>query len=270
MGGVSQQWLVPPFSLTPSLYGVEPDWTRRPEIAVNKPDKYVSPYLQPCLEWLSSPHGIASTVKLLTQYKLKVDAEEVANDVARKVWIHLAQHSDTVIDNIRGYCYRALRNHIVDMLSGAKHADIDSVDLADNTDFLSGLLDPDSSGAHSTGGHIDLDDRLRAYVESSGKKPKVISAALTYLVLTRFDDIDCSGLKEPEAGARPDQARWWPCLWLAEYDETMFPIRAVESKKSGIVFATQSSAAQRKKLQHAKDRAQNLLAMGALHVGDAR
>jgi hypothetical protein len=200
-------------------------------------------------------------VKLLTQYKLKVDAGEVANDVAQKLWIYLTRHPDTVIDNIRGYCYRALRNHIVDMLSGARHADIDGVDLEDDTDFLSGLLEPDSSGAHSTDEHIELDDRLRAFVESSAKKPKVISAVLTYLVLDRFEDIDCTDLKAPEAGVRPDQARWWPCLWLAEHDETMFPNDGMDSK---------SSAAQRKKLQHAKDRAHSLLVMGASQMGDPR
>lgn len=265
-----RQRLVTPNCHAPSTYGVEPDWTRRPEITANKPHEHESPHLQPCLEWLSSPHGIASTVKLLTQYKLTVDAGEVANDVAKKVWLFLVKHPETVIDNIRGYCYRALRNHIVDMLGGAKHAEIDGDALADETDYLSGFLDPDASGPHPTAGHIELDDRLRAYVESSGKKPKVVSAALAYLVLTRFDDVDCSDLKEPEAGARPDQARWWPCLWLAEHDETMFPIRTIDWKKSGSVIGPTSSAAQRKKLQHAKERAQHLLTMGVVQVGDTR
>ena len=261
MGVVSRQRLVPPISHAPSTYGVEPIWKRRRTITVNKPNKHQSPFLQPCLEWLSSPHGIASTVKLLTQYKLKVDAGEVANDVAQKLWIYLTRHPDAVIDNIRGYCYRALRNHIVDMLSGAQHAHIDDDDLADDTDVLSAILDTDGSETEPTHGYVELDDRLRAYVESSGKKPKVISAALTYLVLDRFRDIDCTDLKAPEAGARPDQARWWPCLWLAEHDETMFPNDGMDSK---------SSPAQRKKLQHAKDRAQTLLAMCASQMGDPR
>lgn len=261
MGGVSQLWLISPISLTPSLYGVEPIWKRRRTITVNKPNKHQSPFLQPCLEWLSSPHGIASTVKLLTQYKLKVDAGEVANDVAQKLWIHLTRHPDAVIDNIRGYCYRALRNHIVDMLSGVKHAHIDDDEIADDTDVLSAIVDTDGSETEPTHGYVELHDRLRVYVESSGKKPKVISAALTYLVLDRFKDIDCSDLKAPEAGARPDQARWWPCLWLAEHDETMFPNDGMDSK---------SSAAQRKKLQHAKGRAKDLLFMGASQMGVAR
>ncbi len=267
--GRDRHWSLPSNSLAPSLYGVEPDSRRRSAIAANKPQRTESPYIQPCLDWLNSSHGRASAVELLQQQRLNIDAREVVNDVATKIWIHLSRQPETVINNIRGYCYLALRNHIADLMEGAKHVDIDLGTIAGEDDPLTLILDGSALGTQDTDGDIDLHDELRAYVESSGKKPVVVSAALSYLIVTRFDDIDCRDLKAPRAGARPDQALWWPCLWLAEHDETMFP--RAEHGFDVLTEATPSRgvAAQRKRLQHAKDRAHHLLVMGTHHVGGA-
>ena len=273
LGGKGLEWPFPLIFLAPPSYGVEPTWTRRPTIAVDKPNVPVSPHLQPCLDWLNSSHGIAWTVKLLAQYKLNDDAEEVANDVACKVWMRLSRRPDTKIDNIEGYCYRALRNHIVDLLGGAKHMDFEKIENDDRDEPAPKILENLNARARTPEDDIETDDRIRAYVESSGKKPKVVSAALAYLVLTRFDDIDCSDLdKAPDGGATPDQARWWPCLWLAEHDVTMFPPPKNETsaKVAGVQPTKQEGARQRQRLRHAKNRALNLLAMGHHHVRGAQ
>lgn len=272
-GGRGWQQPLQPNSLTPWAYGVEPTWTRRPTITVDKPKKQKQecPFLQPCLEWLKSPHAIASAVELLNQHGVKVDADEVVNDVAIKIWLGLTKNPHTVIENIRGYCYMALRNHIVDLLSGGKRSDIDVEDLADDDDPLEGILGNIGSDAEASEDDVDLYDQLRAFLESSGKKPKVISAALSYLSVRRFDDIDVSDLKAPVAGARPDQALWWPCLWLAEYDERMFP---PERTSGSFILPTEEDTkvgnAQRRARNYAVQRARDLLAAGSLHVRGAR
>jgi len=64
---------------------------------------------------------------------------------------------------------------------------------------------------------------LRACVETAEGDVPSKSAALSYLVLQAEPGIDHSDLPWPAAGARPDQAIWWPCVYLARRDDDLFP-----------------------------------------------
>jgi len=59
-------------------------------------------------------------------------------------------------------------------------------------------------------------DDLRTVVERLGDADLwVTSAALSYVTLRAYPEIDLDGVPSPLAGATPDQALAWPALWFA-------------------------------------------------------
>ena len=72
---------------------------------------------------------------------------------------------------------------------------------------------------------IGLAVAVRGAIETADASSADRSAALTFLALSddgtspRALDDD---VPHPEAGARPDQARYWPAIWFAERDDRIF------------------------------------------------
>ena len=72
---------------------------------------------------------------------------------------------------------------------------------------------------------IGLAVAVRGAIETADATSADRSAALTFLALSddgtspRALDDD---VPHPEAGARPDQARYWPAIWFAERDDRIF------------------------------------------------
>jgi hypothetical protein len=190
-----------------------------------------------------SADAMTSIKRLLQKYRLPEDAEDVRNDVAEKILKFCKRNPDHVFDNPAGYCYRAIENLLKDALSG--RPDDDEYEFDPERDGV--IIEGVSSTKNTSGDDADRLDEKRAYFEASGRKPGVVSAALSYVILIDQDDIDVDDMPSPKAGAKPVQALWWPCLWLAYRDDTMFP------EGGG------GSAAQRKRLQHAKDRSELLM-----------
>jgi len=87
---------------------------------------------------------------------------------------------------------------------------------------------------------IGLAVAVRGAIETADASSADRSAALTFLALSddgtspRALDDD---VPHPEAGARPDQARYWPAIWFAERDERIFgagqAIRRRRSRRIG-------------------------------------
>lgn len=243
-GGSDQFRSLPPNCHASRIYVVEPHWTRRRIITRNPDSGQKTPKnFESCAQWLMSADAMTSIKWLLQKYRLPEDAEDVRNDAAEKILKFCKGNPDHVFDNPAGYCYRAIENLLKDALSG--RTDDDEYEFDPERDGV--IIEGVSSTGNTSGDDANRLDEKRAYFEASGRKPGVVSAALSYVILIDGDDIDCDDLPSPRAGAKPVQALWWPCLWLAYRDETMFP------DDSG------GSAAQRKRLQHAKNRSKVLL-----------
>jgi hypothetical protein len=248
IGGSGWVQSLPPIFHSLHIYGVEAQWIRRDIIGRDprkKPnEQQLHPQFIECKTWLESQDGVDSARKLLNKVRLGfVEPKDVVAEALGNIWTHLVGNPDKLIVDPPGYCYRVMDRVVLNMLNGrSKHRPIGS----DTDDNARGTGETDLQ-REELSNDVDLVDAVRVYVEASGRKPGVVSAVLTYVVLIDANDIDCDDLPSPRAGAHPDQARWWPCLWLAYRDDTMFP------EGGG------GSAAQRKRLQHAKDRSELLM-----------
>ncbi|MEI2640231.1 MAG: hypothetical protein V9F03_14745 [Microthrixaceae bacterium] len=60
-----------------------------------------------------------------------------------------------------------------------------------------------------------MSDDVRALIETRRLRPIVTSAMLSYLIFLMFPDAVPVDAPQPASGARPDQARVWPALWMA-------------------------------------------------------
>jgi hypothetical protein len=69
---------------------------------------------------------------------------------------------------------------------------------------------------------VTAGDDLRVMVEAAGGRAWVTSAALAWVTFAMYPAALPSGLPRPRAGAREDQARCWPALWLAG-ERDLFP-----------------------------------------------
>ena len=73
--------------------------------------------------------------------------------------------------------------------------------------------------------NLGLAAAVRAALETADASSADRSAALTFLALSD-DGMNPRALDDdvplPEAGARPDQARYWPAIWFAERDDRIF------------------------------------------------
>lgn len=251
-GGMGQHWPVPPESLAPFLYGVEREWTRRHLISTKKPQRKADlPFLRPCMDWLTSPEAEKAVRRLGRQYGLSaLDAEDLLGTATLRIWRYLEARQDLQIDNVAGFCYRVVQRMIIDIMRGAIATAAVDEKLVPDTDWYAkaGIAPVDPSDEHEerVENHDGI-DTVRAHLEASGADTRDVSAALTYITLIGHTDIDCDDLPQPRAGAKPEHALWWPCLWLATHDGTLFP-----KYDSG-------SAAQRKRLQRARERAEDVL-----------
>jgi hypothetical protein len=247
-GGKGQKWPFPPISLAPSSYGVEPTWTRRSTIADRRPErKPQSAFLRPCLDWLNSEDASRVVKKIARQYGLTVDVDDVLGQATMKIWRQLDASPDKQIDNVIGYCYRTVQRLVIDILRGQIGKKTVEEKAVAEIDWYrrAGIYRGEGSGEDLE--HLDSFDRVQAQLEVSGAHPREVSAALSYITLVGHTDIECDDLPTPKAGAKPEHAQWWPSLWLATHDSSLFP-----GKGKG-------SVAQRKRLQRARERADEVL-----------
>ena len=247
-GGKGWQQLFPPNRLAPSAYGVEPTWTRRTAITSKNPERRKnSPFLQPCLDWLTSDEARRSTQTVARQYGLHIDIDDILGQATMKIWRQLDARPDMHIDNVTGYCYQIVKRLVVDVLRGKLAGKtVDEKTVADITWYEKAGLSGGGTSSRSAG-DIDQVDTVYARLEACGAHPRDVSAALTYVTLAGHSDVDYADLPKSKAGAKPEHALWWPCIWLATHDMTLFPIM------------DKGSSAQRKRLQRARERADEVL-----------
>lgn len=60
-----------------------------------------------------------------------------------------------------------------------------------------------------------LSDDVRVLIENRRLRPAITSAMLSYLTFLMHPDAIPVDAPQPVSGARPDQARAWPALWMA-------------------------------------------------------
>lgn len=178
-------------------------------------------------EWLSSAEARAAATKLLHQYGLGANPDDVTQDALFALWQHVRRHPHTSIDSVPAYCRTIMRHVVTKTAQGFGAASFDeSLDIEDQP-----MPEVETT----------LIDDLRAALEAgTGSKPWMTAAALNYVTLTAHPSIDTQHAPWPVAGATPEQARIWPSLWFAgERARGLFP------------DGGKHSAAQRKRLSRA-------------------
>lgn len=161
------------------------------------------------LAWLQTDDARRTALAALRRYRTLARqqhelVDDVLNDAALNV-LERMQHTlevesapaygNTVIANVV--------NNLVRGRPGESHADVELGPDTDVEDVIV-LMDP-------TGG-----DDVRAVIEQRGDhRHWLTSATLTYLTISMFPDARPAHAPWPEAGARPDQARCWPAIWLS-------------------------------------------------------
>ena len=177
--------------------------------------------------WLASAEARAAAKKLLHQYGLGANPEDVTQDALFSLWQQLAKYPEHSIDSVPAYCRTVMRNVVAKAAQG-----FEAVSFDESPD----IEDQQMPEVEST-----LADDLRAALEAgSCAKPWVTAAALNYVTLAAHPSIDTHRAPLPLAGATPEQARVWPSLWFAgERSPGLFPTPG------------KHSAAQRKRLSRA-------------------
>ena len=179
--------------------------------------------------WLSSDEAERWAKKLLAQYRLRIEPHEITSDAMEKILLAVRAKPERFDDEtwVKGradhYCITVMRRMMVDILRGRKRAplalldDVDGEHFDPTDDVISDIdvMLHDGRPTDSGPGGGDLLDRLRVGLESSGAKPWVVSAALSWFTLAAFPQTDTGKSPVPEAGAHPAHARLWPSLWFA-------------------------------------------------------
>lgn len=181
------------------------------------------PQLADVMAWLASGPATRIAQRRLDEHRLFVPTQEVLDTTLERIWkSRLRRPSAEPIDDIARYCAIVIRNVVRDMVRG-----FDGVDAVDDANFERLAVEREALGrgddvvAGASGGR---DDAIRAALEAStALESWVLSAALTYVTLSEFPDLEVHGAPRPLAGARPDQARMWPSLWLAGMRTGIFP-----------------------------------------------
>lgn len=182
------------------------------------------------VEWLGSAAAERIAEQRLRERRLGVPAREVLDTALTNIWQRW-RRSDAApeIDDVPRYCSIVIRNVVRNLAAGFDRHDLAELDELERRAVV------DGDGGVLGGGAAPVvgagvarpgtrDDSMRAALEAApAAEPWVLSAALTYVTLSEFPDLVVDGAPRPQAGARPDQARMWPSLWLAGVRSGVFP-----------------------------------------------
>jgi hypothetical protein len=170
-----------------------------------------------------------------------VKPDDLISDTRTRIWLRLARNPDGLdAKNPAGYCVQVMKNLIRDALQGQRREHLTDIDPRVDQPFVADVDGDDSSI-----------DQLRIALEDLAEPPVwVTAAALNYVTLAAHPAVDIRGAPTPRAGANPDQARMWPALWFAGQRDGLFP-------------TTQPDAAQRKRLNRAAGKVNNVLRQAA-------
>jgi len=207
--------------------------------------------------WLESPAATRIAEQRLRERRLAVPAREVLDTALANIWQRM-QRADgpPVIDDVERYCSIVIRNVVRNIAAG-----FDRHDLAE-LDELERLVAGDRVAARREPVSVppagSRDDGIRAAIESAAVEPWVVSAALSFVTLSEFPDLDVGDAPRPLAGARPDQARMWPSLWFAGMRDGIFPDGGAQDP------------AQRRRLSRAASRVRSAVEQAAAVVWSER
>ena len=155
--------------------------------------------------------------------------QDVIADALRMFWMQAKKCTGPAPDDPISYMTTMMRNIVTNVHRAWQ--DVEPMEQIDNV-HTSGHIGPGDvwepapvdtrSDLIRT---IGLAVAVRGAIETADASSADRSAALTFLALSddgtspRALDDD---VPHPEAGARPDQARYWPAIWFAERDDRIF------------------------------------------------
>lgn len=155
-----------------------------------------------------------------------------AEDVAMQAWRRIHRRRSNAVaegadppNNIIGYAVTTMRN-VISRAYGSRGGDDGSSLSGFDADAYSA---PPAVGSGAPAAAARRVGRIRSAIEAASIASPLRSAALSYLTLGLSmeggdaDAIDIDDLPWPRSGARPDQARMWPCAFLATRDASLFP-----------------------------------------------
>ncbi|MCD9625284.1 RNA polymerase sigma factor [Rhabdothermincola salaria] len=170
--------------------------------------------------WFASPEALATAKRLLRGAQGPIRAEDVVQDAFLKVAIlrREGRIDDEALAGRRvaSYGCTVMKRLIADVFRGRRKPDVE-------LDERMGLAPPDGDDEIPSEGDTPTLDALRTIVETRGHEAWATSGALTCLTLAAYPACDTGGAPLPQGGARPDQARLWPCLWFAGQRDGIFP-----------------------------------------------
>ena len=174
--------------------------------------------------WFKSPEATRYAESQLRRNGLYLDSGEVIVDTHRKVWesIHRAGKNAAIV-SVEAYCRTAIKRRVIDLLRGVI-SERKQAEARESREVRFGhAAEPVAAPLVDIVGSA-LGDALRSAIEASGHThPAVSSAALTFVTLSQYPNVDIAEAPTPLAGSRPDQARMWPSLWFAGTRDGIFP-----------------------------------------------
>ncbi len=185
-------------------------------------DRGLHPFVAAAEEFLSKPSTEREARRILRRRGLNLPDHEVTSEALRRVWVRMERNPEGLEGaNVEAYCTDVMKKVVSDAARGlSKTVEFDEEYDAPGGVRSSEPVAPSQLDTPST----TVADELRAAIECDDSIPPWVAAsALNYVALTLHPDIDLSGAPRPEAGARPDQARYWPSLWFAGQRKGLFP-----------------------------------------------
>ncbi len=195
------------------------------------------------LDWLLGDEARTVARRRLVRSGLEASADhvdDVLGDAAIAVCRRMQSPGRLVVDTPAAYGTVVIRNVVGSVVRGRDPLPVGSE--AELVELVA--VDP---GTHSDG-HDEHDrwfeDDVRVAVEHVGGTAVLTSAALALLTFSIHPDSEPPGAPAPRAGARADQARCWPALWLAG-ERAIFPERGVDGAADTDSAATRRTRARR-------------------------
>jgi len=164
------------------------------------------------MEWLNTSEAAAVSRRMVFSSSLPISAEELRDQALSQVWEMFERNPDRPpLDEPAAYAKRVMHS----VCAGRKNREVPTNPEKMARSIIA--LEREKSP--------ELADRvlhLRSLVEVGSGSVEVKAAVLNVLTLTD-PDIDRSDLPRPLRGANADQARWWPALFLATRNLSLFP-----------------------------------------------
>lgn len=180
-----------------------------------------------CVQWLLSVEGRRRAARILRQYRLPIEPDDVVQTALEKL-LQANKRQPGRFDGDEfatsvpaAYCTTIMRNLLEDAQKGRFDMPFDPFDERFRDDDVDQMLDDGQQDVYDRAERET--DLLRGFAEQAAVRADILSAIFTILALLRDPEADCGDVPLPAKGATPEELRLLKAMWLAGHHEFFNP-----------------------------------------------